>query len=165
VNSRDRLRELRALSADLKEYDELLNTVWNRAHGGEGWWSAGTLAERDRVAELQEQIALRYGRVRTAVIAANGAIPIIGNAYATGGEAVPLAISDPSTNPWFPSVLEMSRELITRTIGHYEAVGDTWVERTSVVFWARFAARPIGWLWGQLKDFGASIIAKIIKPG
>lgn len=97
------------------------------------------------------------------MIAAHGSLPVIGNAYTTAGEAIPLAIADPADNPWLSSAIPMSREVVTRTIGHYESLADTWTERTSLVFWARRAAGPAGFIWEQLKDFGASVVAKILK--
>ena len=99
------------------------------------------------------------------MIDAHGSIPVIGNAYSTGGEALLMAIASPADNPWLSSALPMSRELITRTIGHYEAVGrDGWVERTSLVYWARRGAGPVKWIASQAKDFAATVLAKIIRP-
>ncbi len=114
------LEDLREFQAAFDEYKTLLDRIGERV-GGEHWYAAATVEERQRVEGLRADLNRRYGRVRVAIARALGAVPILGNAYTTAGELPQVALAAPAGNPWIGEALDGTAQLIAMAIGHYEA--------------------------------------------
>jgi hypothetical protein len=157
---------LATLHADLRTYHATCLALWGRGRR-DAWPSLATGDELNRLAEQRMDLAIQYGRLRTAIAAATGGVRHLASFGVDRGELFDIALADSVANAinvrLINDALDGAIRAVGMALGFYEQQrGEDLITRTSLAYWWRRGRGRATRLYAEIKDW-LGIIARL-KP-